>query len=38
GVSVNTLRTQLQRIFYKTGVRSHAAFVLVLLSAWAPST
>ena len=37
GVSVNTLRTQLQRIFDKTGVRSQAALVRVLLSAGAPS-
>ena len=33
GVSVNTLRTQLQRIFDKTGVRSQAALVRSLLSA-----
>ncbi|MCM2476172.1 LuxR family transcriptional regulator [Rhizobium sp. CG5] len=31
-VSVNTLRTQLQRIFDKTGVRSQAALVRALLS------
>ncbi|CAN7649729.1 helix-turn-helix transcriptional regulator [Rhizobium sp. LjRoot254] len=31
-VSVNTLRTQLQRIFDKTGVRSQAALVRSLLS------
>ncbi|QND15213.1 helix-turn-helix transcriptional regulator [Rhizobium leguminosarum bv. trifolii] len=37
GVSVNTLRTQLQRIFDKTGVRSQAALVRALLSAGAPS-
>lgn len=36
GVSVNTLRTQLQRIFDKTGVRSQAAVVRVLLSAEPP--
>jgi len=34
-VSVNTLRTQLQRIFDKTGVRSQAALVRSLLSAQA---
>jgi len=38
GVSVNTLRTQLQRIFDKTGVRSQAALVRTLLSAEAPTT
>ena len=37
GVSVNTLRTQLQRIFDKTGVRSQAALVRALLSAEAPT-
>ncbi|RUM25216.1 LuxR family transcriptional regulator [Rhizobium vallis] len=37
GVSVNTLRTQLQRIFDKTGVRSQAALVRALLSAGAPN-
>lgn len=37
GVSVNTLRTQLQRIFDKTGVRSQAALVRALLSADAPT-
>lgn len=37
GVSVNTLRTQLQRIFDKTGVRSQAALVRSLLSADAPT-
>jgi DNA-binding CsgD family transcriptional regulator len=36
-VSVNTLRTQLQRMFDKTGVRSQAALVRSLLSAEAPS-
>ncbi|ESW80121.1 LuxR family transcriptional regulator [Mesorhizobium sp. LSJC280B00] len=36
-VSVNTLRTQLQRIFDKTGVRSQAALVRSLLSAEAPN-
>ncbi len=35
-VSVNTLRTQLQRIFDKTGVRSQAALVRTLLSADLP--
>jgi DNA-binding CsgD family transcriptional regulator len=33
GVSVNTLRTQLQRMFDKTGQRSRAALVRALLSA-----
>jgi DNA-binding CsgD family transcriptional regulator len=37
GVSVNTLRTQLQRIFDKTGVRTQAALVRALLSAEAPT-
>jgi DNA-binding CsgD family transcriptional regulator len=37
GVSVNTLRTQLQRVFDKTGVRSQAALVRVLLSVEAPT-
>lgn len=37
GVSINTLRTQLQRIFDKTGVRSQAALVRCLLSAEAPN-
>ena len=37
GVSVNTLRTQLQRIFDKTGVRSQSALVRALLSAEAPA-
>ena len=37
GVSINTLRTQLQRIFDKTGVRSQAALVRSLLSAEAPT-
>ena len=36
-VSINTLRTQLQRIFDKTGVRSQAALVRSLLSAEAPN-
>ncbi|NTG73394.1 LuxR family transcriptional regulator [Agrobacterium rhizogenes] len=36
-VSVNTLRTQLQRIFDKTGVRSQAALVRSLLSVNAPN-
>jgi DNA-binding CsgD family transcriptional regulator len=36
-VSINTLRTQLQRIFDKTGVRTQAALVRSLLSADAPS-
>jgi DNA-binding CsgD family transcriptional regulator len=37
GVSVNTLRTQLQRIFDKTGARSQAALVRALLSTEAPA-
>jgi DNA-binding CsgD family transcriptional regulator len=37
GVSVNTLRTHLQRMFDRTGVRSQAALVGVLLSAEAPT-
>ncbi len=37
GVCINTLRTQLQRIFDKPGVGSQAALVRVLLSAGAPS-
>ena len=37
GVSVNTVRTQLQRIFDKTGVRSQSALVRALLSADAPT-
>jgi len=36
-VSINTLRTQLQRIFDKTGVRNQAALVRSLLSAEAPN-
>ncbi|THK34710.1 LuxR family transcriptional regulator [Ensifer sp. MPMI2T] len=36
-VSVNTLRTQLQRIFDKTGVRSQAALVRTLLSTEVPT-
>ena len=36
GISVNTARTHLQRIFDKTGVRSQPALVRVLLSAGAP--
>lgn len=36
-VSTNTLRTQLQRIFDKTGVRSQAALVRSLLSVEAPN-
>lgn len=36
GVSVNTVRTQLRRIFAKTGVRSQPALVRALLSAWPP--
>jgi DNA-binding CsgD family transcriptional regulator len=37
GVSVNTLRTHLQRMFDRTGVRSQAALVRALLSAEAPT-
>ncbi len=37
GVSVNTLRTQLQRVFDKTGVRSQAALVRALLGAEVPA-
>ncbi len=36
GISVNTARTHLQRIFDKTEVRSQPALVRVLLSALAP--
>jgi DNA-binding CsgD family transcriptional regulator len=36
GVSVNTTRTQLQRMFEKTGVRSQPALVRALLSVAAP--
>jgi DNA-binding CsgD family transcriptional regulator len=36
GVSVNTVRTQLQRIFDKTGVRSQTALIRALLSAEPP--
>lgn len=36
GVSVNTLRTQLRRMFDKTGARSQAALVRALLSVGAP--
>lgn len=36
-VSINTLRTQLQRIFDKTGVRTQAALVRALLSSDAPT-
>jgi DNA-binding CsgD family transcriptional regulator len=37
GVSVNTLRTQLQRIFDKTGARSQSALVRTLLSVEVPT-
>lgn len=37
GVTVNTLRTQLQRIFDKTGVRNRAALTRVLLSTDTPT-
>ncbi|NGO54821.1 helix-turn-helix transcriptional regulator [Allomesorhizobium camelthorni] len=36
GVSVNTARTHLQRMFEKTGVRSQPALVRALLSVGAP--
>jgi DNA-binding CsgD family transcriptional regulator len=32
GVSINTVRTQMQRIFNKTGVRNQAALIRTLLS------
>jgi DNA-binding CsgD family transcriptional regulator len=38
GVSVNTLRTQLQRIFDKTGVRNRTALTRILLSADTPAS
>jgi DNA-binding CsgD family transcriptional regulator len=38
GVSVNTLRTHLQRMFDRTGARSQAALIRVLLSVEAPTT
>lgn len=37
GVSVNTLRTQLQRVFDKTGARNRAALTRVLLSTDTPT-
>lgn len=37
GVSINTLRTHLRRMFDRTGVRSQAALVRVLLSAEPPT-
>ena len=37
GVSVNTVRTQLQRMFDKTGTRTQASLVRALLSAEAPT-
>ena len=37
GVSVNTIRTQLQRIFDKTGARNRAALTRVLLSIDTPT-
>lgn len=36
GVSINTVRTHMQRLFEKTGVRSQSALVALLLSAEAP--
>jgi DNA-binding CsgD family transcriptional regulator len=38
GVSVNTVRTHLQRMFDRTGARSQSALVGILLSAEAPMT
>lgn len=37
GVSVNTVRTQLQRMFDRTGARSQSALIGLLLSAEAPA-
>jgi DNA-binding CsgD family transcriptional regulator len=37
GVSINTVRTHLQRMFDKTGTRSQSALVGILLSAEAPT-
>lgn len=37
GVSINTLRTHLQRLFDKTGARSQSGVVSILLSADAPT-
>jgi DNA-binding CsgD family transcriptional regulator len=36
GISANTARTQLQRMFDKTGVRSQPALVRMLLSVGSP--
>lgn len=38
GVSINTVRTHLQRMFDRTGARSQSALVGILLSAEAPTT
>jgi DNA-binding CsgD family transcriptional regulator len=38
GVSVNTVRTHLQRMFDRTGAHSQSALVGLLLSAEAPAT
>jgi DNA-binding CsgD family transcriptional regulator len=38
GVSVNTVRTHLQRMFDRTGARSQSALVGILLSAEAPTS
>lgn len=38
GVSINTLRTQLQRIFDKTGTRTQAALISKLLTSATPAT
>ena len=37
GVSINTVRTHLQRMFDKTGVHTQSALVGLLLSAEAPT-
>ena len=37
GVSINTVKTQLQRMFDKTGVRSQSALVAMLFSVEAPT-
>ena len=38
GISANTARTHLQRMFDKTGVRSQTALVRILLSASTPTS
>ena len=37
GVSINTVRTHLQRLFDRTGVRSQSVLISILLSAEAPT-